>query len=278
MKKSLLILFLVLVSLVNAQDVQIVRESQDNLLLGEVLNVNININNPENIEKSYEVIETIPHGFELINPSEADSVKQYDAISTKLYKWKITIKPKKILTLNYQIKPENVGEYTLLSTKLIDLTTNDISLGEPKQVFVLCDPDGKCKDDENMINCPEDCSGSVSDGICNYKADGICDPDCEEEPDCKNLSYNKLIYYGFGLLIFLILIIFIFKITKLKKNENFLNSATNQNILKESADAIRSFRISGYNDDQIRQEFLKKGWSNEDLDKIFEYVKNTKNL
>ena len=82
--KKLLLIFLLLVSIVNAQEANIVKDVRNEINLGEILNVNININNPESINKSYEIIETIPHGFSLINPNQPDEIEQRNAISIKL--------------------------------------------------------------------------------------------------------------------------------------------------------------------------------------------------
>lgn len=219
MKKLILLLFLLLISLVNAQNVNVVKDAPSTINLQDILNVDISINNPENIKKSYEIIEIIPQGFSLIQPSQPDEIEQRDALSIMLYRWKTDIQPQKIFTINYKIKPNEVGEYTIPPTKVIDLSNNNIYLSEPKQILVLCKSNNICEENENSVNCPEDCKGGLKDGICEYKADGICDPDCEEEPDCKDLG-SKIYIYLIVLIVLIFLIIFIIKIIKLKKNEN----------------------------------------------------------
>ena len=222
MKKIIFLIFLVLISLVNAQQINVVKDAPDAIKLQDILNVDISINNPEDIKKSYEIVEIIPQGFTLIQPSQPDDIEQRDALLIMLYRWKTDIQPKNVFTINYKIKPNEVGEYTIPPTKVIDLSDNNIYLSEPKQILVLCNPDNMCEENENSVNCPEDCKGSLKDGICEYKADGICDPDCEEEPDCKNLSSNYYIYLIIISLFILTTIIFVIsKIKKLKKNENF---------------------------------------------------------
>lgn len=210
--KKLLLIFLIFISLVNAQNINVVKDAPDSININEVLKVDISVNNPSNSEKSYDITETIPQGFTLINPKEPDNIEQRNGISVMLYHWKITIQPNKIFTLSYKIKPNQVGEYTIPPTKVDDVSTNTIYLSQPKQLIVMCAPDNKCQDNENYINCPQDCGRSIKDGICDYISDGKCDPDCDKEPDCNNakINYN---YYIFGviLLVILILIIKFFK-------------------------------------------------------------------
>lgn len=267
MKKIIFLLFLLLISLVNAQNVNVVKDAPSTINLQDILNVDISINNPENIKKSYEIIEIIPQGFSLIQPSQPDEIEQRDALSIMLYRWKTDIQPQKIFTINYKIKPNEVGEYTIPPTKVIDLSNNNIYLSEPKQVLVLCRSNNLCEENENSVNCPEDCKGGLKDGICEYKADGICDPDCEEEPDCKKTSQTIYILIIAILSVIVITIFLINKIKKSKKNLNFTD--VNNKKFNETIKYVKLFRERGYSDEQIRQKFLEKGWSNEDLDEIF---------
>jgi hypothetical protein len=215
--KKILLIFLILIAIANAQQANVVRDAPDTIRLQDVLSVNININNPENIKRSYQIIEVIPQAVTLVQPKEPDEIEKRNALSIKLFKWEIDVEPNKIITLNYKIKPDNVGEYTLNPTKVIDLTTNDVFLSEPEQVLVLCLPDKQCEGDENSVNCPEDCKTGAKDGICDYKSDGICDPDCIEEPDCKNKTSSSNIYFILIGIIGFICIIFLLKFL-LKKN------------------------------------------------------------
>jgi len=49
--------------------------------------------------------------------------------------------------------------------------------------------DGICEENENALQCLQDCSEQKKDGLCNYEKDNICDPDCMNvDPDCKQLS------------------------------------------------------------------------------------------
>ena len=54
-------------------------------------------------------------------------------------------------------------------------------------MLAKCNEDGVCDKDENRIDCPQECSESRKDNICQNIEDGVCrtDPDCEgEDSDC----------------------------------------------------------------------------------------------
>src|SRR3989338_549679 len=271
MKKIILILLLV-IGLVNAQGTNVIKDTQGIVKVNEVVEVNININNPNDFESSYEIIEMIPNGFSLIDPGQPDETQQRDAISIRMYKWMIKIDPQKIFTIKYKIKPDEVGEYIIPPTKVNDLRTSEIFLSEPKKILVLCVPNNKCEGNENSFNCPEDCTGDLRDGICNYKADGICDPDCEEEPDCNNVYSSNYLYTVLISLGFLVLIVFIINILKKsKKNEENLDD-DKEAVFQKARESVKLFREKGYNNKQVKEEFFKKGWSKEDIDRIFEHI------
>ncbi|MEK6907494.1 MAG: hypothetical protein AABW45_03115 [Nanoarchaeota archaeon] len=268
MKKLLFILLLIFsVFLVNAQESIIIKDARDKINLQDILEVKITVNNNENSEKSYEVTEAVPLGFSLVDPSKETNIEQRNALSIKIFKWSIKVPSKNSYVINYKIKPDGVGEYVISPTKVNDLSNNDVFLSESKQILVSCVPNNKCEGNENMLNCAEDCGTGASDGICDYKVDGICDPDCEDEPDCKVkiLNYN----YIYIVLAITVLLFFIFFIKGLLRSRgDNMNNASNSN--DAVLNAVRSFKNQGYSDEQIKQEFLKKGWKKEDIEKIFD--------
>src|SRR3989344_4767209 len=212
-KKILLLLF----GIVNAQEITVIKEAPDTINFNEILSVNLKITNLDDIEKSYQIIETIPQGVSLIDPSEPDEVQKYNALSVNLYKWNIDIKPKETFTITYKIKPDNLGEYIIPPTKVNDLSTNYVFLSDSKQIIVSCVSNNQCEANENSLNCPDDCSTGMADGICDYKADERCDPDCEEEPDCKNTGLGSSVYLIVIGIISLFIIIFLIKLFKKPK-------------------------------------------------------------
>mgnify|MGYP001595589470 FL=1 len=210
MKKILLLNFGIFIISVSAQQtINVAKESQDNIKLGDILSVDIKINNLENAEKHYEVREAIPQGVTLIDPDKPNEIEKHNALEVMLYKWDIIIPKNQVFNLNYKIKPNQVGEYTISPTKVIDSETKDMFLSESKHVIVSCIPNNICDENENYLNCPQDCGASIADGICNYKADGICDPDCEKEPDCKNIASNNSSYTIIILVVLLLIVFFL---------------------------------------------------------------------
>lgn len=218
MKKLIFILICVIlvISSVFAQEVIVTKETTDNIKLNDIIEVKINILNPYSIEKTYEVSERIPNNVELIEPSQPDEVKQFNGIEANFLKWNLLISPNMISTISYKIKITELGDYSIQATDITDPLTEETFFSNGLEFSVSCNPNNECEDNENYLNCPEDCNQGASDGICNYAADGICDPDCEEEPDCKETKINIL---GIILipLILAIIIFGLFLIFKRKK-------------------------------------------------------------
>jgi hypothetical protein len=52
---------------------------------------------------------------------------------------------------------------------------------------ILCNKDGNCNNNENVLSCPEDCSAEQPDNYCLALIDNVCDPDCVAgvDPDCN---------------------------------------------------------------------------------------------
>ena len=191
-------------NLVNAQQISVLKEAENQIQIGEVLEVKININNPYNEDVELEVLERIINGVTLVQPTKPDKTEFHDAIEASFFRWKVDIPAKKIVTLTYKIKLNNLGEYTLAPTRITNLANNEVYLSESLNINVLCNPNNICEENENSLNCPQDCSSGIADGICDYKLDNKCDPDCEYDPDCGRVTeptkINKnFIFYILGL-------------------------------------------------------------------------------
>ncbi|MEM2919043.1 MAG: DUF333 domain-containing protein [Candidatus Altiarchaeota archaeon] len=72
-------------------------------------------------------------------------------------------------------------------------------------IAVICG-NGKCEQNENFGNCPEDCPSGERDNYCDAQSDDKCDPDCRAEldPDCTTVRCGD-------------------KICNFEQGENFLN-------------------------------------------------------
>ena len=225
MKKIIyFIIFVLLVNIVLAQE--IVKEAPQEIKLNEIIEIKINIHNIDSTEKEFTIRENLPQDIEVIEPTKF-LTKRNDALKVNYYEWITTISPNKIKTLTYKIKPLSLGEYSIGSTELMD-NSNLRTYESNSIVFkVKCNPNNQCEINENSINCPEDCKTGSSDGICDYKADGICDPDCDDEPDCKKLELN-MNYLIIPFIIILVLIFLIWLFFKIfKKNPKIENIQQN---------------------------------------------------
>ncbi len=64
---------------------------------------------------------------------------------------------------------------------------------------------GKCESHESAFDCPQDCSVSAKDDLCNYAKDGICDPDCRNlDSDCRETNWAVIAGIFAALIIFII--------------------------------------------------------------------------
>ena len=82
---TILILILIL-PLASAQDLEAIKEAKTNFIYGEEVEVKINFNNPYTSTRIFEVKESLPQGFILINPKNADDIEYHDGITTKIFK------------------------------------------------------------------------------------------------------------------------------------------------------------------------------------------------
>jgi hypothetical protein len=221
MKKIIYLIFLLLaINLVLAQDIEVVKESLQEIKLNDIIEIKIHISNPSSAEKEFSVIENLPQDIEVIDPIKV-FIKRNDALEIKYYEWIVKVPANKIETINYKIKPLSLGQYLIGSTEITDKSNLKIYESNSITFNVKCTPNNKCENNENSITCPEDCNTGISDGICNYKADGICDPDCNDEPDCKKSEVN-INYFIAPFIIIIVIILLIWLLPKIfKKRETY---------------------------------------------------------
>jgi len=199
-----LIFALIFLNAASAQEIQVVKDYPQEINLGDIMEIKLYISNSYSIKKEFIITENLPQNIEIIEPLET-STKINDGLKIKYYNWKTSISPNSIKEIVYKIKPLSLGAYIIKSTEVADTSDSKIFMSNPASFDVKCSPNNQCDAEENSVNCPEDCPAGADDGICNYKADGFCDPDCEEEPDCKK-SYSFLYFTA----IFIIILIFSF--------------------------------------------------------------------
>ncbi len=209
MKKIILIIILLLMlELVYAQNIQVVKETKNSITQNNNLDVKIIFNNPYNNSADFEVKEILPQGITLINPSKADNFEHHDGLLTQVYRWQISLEKGEIASITYTIKLNSLGEYGITPTIVLDKLTNTKYLSNAVSFNVYCTSNNICEENENSLNCPLDCKKGLKDNICDYKLDNICDADCKEDPDC-GLKNTKPIFI---ILIILILVIVLYLI------------------------------------------------------------------
>ena len=213
MKIITLLLLLLILPLVNAQELTVIKEASSSITQNEILEVKIIINNLYSEQRTVEVKEVIPQGVTLINPSMPDNYEYNDGILTEVLNWQITLKPREIIYITYSIKTDGLGEYGLRPTIVTDKKDSKAYSSNSVQFNVYCSSNNLCEVNENNLNCSFDCGIQSNDNICDYKLDNICDEDCREDPDCK--FYSNPFFTVLVIILFLIIIGYFF-LTKKK--------------------------------------------------------------
>ncbi|MEK6933132.1 MAG: hypothetical protein AABW56_05065 [Nanoarchaeota archaeon] len=211
MKIIFLLLLLLILPLVNAQELQVIKEASNSITQNEILEVKIIVNNLYSEQRMIEVREVIPQGATLIDPSMPDNYEYNNGILTEVLSWQINLKPKEVIYMTYSIKTDGLGEYGLRPTIVTDKKDNKVYLSNAIQFSVYCFSNNICEINENNLNCPFDCKIQSNDNLCDYKLDDVCDEDCKEDPDCKFYSNPFFTVLVIILLIIIILYLFLTK-------------------------------------------------------------------
>ena len=156
--------------------------------------------------------ETLPQRITLIDPDEFET-EYYNGIPVKVLKWQITANSNEMVVINYKIKPDNLGDYSIKPTMVTYKKTNNVYKSQVFDFFVNCDSNNICEKNENSLNCAEDCKTGIKDNICDYKLDNACDPDCEEDPDCGEKPKSSLTF----IILILAVALIIYLIKRFKK-------------------------------------------------------------
>ncbi len=252
MKKIILaLIMLILTNIAMAQEIEVTKDSVPEIRLNEIIEINIRISNSYDSEKEVMIEEILPQDIQVISPEEF-FIKKNDALELKYYEWITKISPNSIKTISYKIKPLSLSQYSIGSTEVIDKSNSRVYSSNTLTFNVKCIPNNKCEVYESSNTCPEDCQTGAKDGICDYKADGICDKDCSDEPDCKKSNFNiNYIIIPLGILIIIIIIFIIFSWLFKKKQEITQNTKTEST--KETINNdLGNFKNQEKNDDPLK--------------------------
>lgn len=190
--KKIILLLLILSPVVYAQEITVLKESKSYINQGDSLDVTIIFNNPNSYITLFEVKEILPEGVTLISPNTPTRYEFHDGILKKVYKWQFNLNPGEIASVSYIIQPNNLGEYGITPTIITDKVNNIAYESNPLQFNVYCINNNLCEEGENSLNCALDCDKGIADNTCSYKLDNLCDPDCEQDPDCGVASLDAL--------------------------------------------------------------------------------------
>ncbi len=204
------VLLILNLTLVSAQTLRVTKPVPEEIRLGDVLEVNIIIENLENRRIDIYVKEMIGNAEpidppELNQPSSPTGCKY--CMPPPYYSWDMTLQSEETRTIVYKIKPVHPGEF-LFSRTIVTTSDGETYYSNLAITYVRCNENGVCEKDlvENYFNCPEDCSSGSEDNVCDLIEDGVCDPDCFEgvDPDCVDQEpviepqdWQKWIYINF---------------------------------------------------------------------------------
>lgn len=172
----------------SAINIQVVKNGTTEVAFGDILEVNIKINNLENSEVQISVKEHIQNA-DPVQPESfyAGKCPYKFCVEPNYYLWNVTIPPFSLYTITYRIKPLSFGNFVIPPTE-VQTSSGENFYSESLNVVVHCKTNAICEPElgENYLTCPEDCSSGSTDGVCDLIKDGICDPDCipDADPDC----------------------------------------------------------------------------------------------
>src|SRR3989344_4622420 len=211
MKVTVLFVFFMVLSVVYAQNgATVYREVQETASTGDVITVKLSVLNPYSDERTFSVEEKLPNDIVMIEPAEPHETRFFNGIKVSFLKWESSIKPGSVKSFEYKMRLNTPGEYSLSPTKVIDLKSGLDARSESSNIIVSCLPNGVCDENENYLNCNQDCIADALDGVCN-PAPGLCDPDCEGGEKCTRGEGGFSLWY---ILIPIVLIGIIFLIYK----------------------------------------------------------------
>jgi len=255
--KKMIIFIMIAIMFANSvlAQIEVTKDSIPEIRLNDIIEINMRISNSYNTEKEFFIEEILPQDVQVISPEEI-FIKKNDALEVKYYKWETKVSPNSIKTITYRIKPMSLGEYSIGSTEVIDKIDSSLYSSNILNFRVMCVPNNKCDAEESSSTCPEDCQTGLKDGICDYKADGICDLDCDDEPDCRKSSFNiNYIIIPLGIIIIIITLFVILSWIFKKKQEITQDTEGNKISIQQNTQIskdLSNFQNQEKNDDPLK--------------------------
>ena len=231
MKKYIIFLFFVIIlsSYVYAQEIKVNRETQTMANVNDIVSVKINILNTDDDERTFSIEEKLPDEITMITPAQPHETRLFNGIEASFLKWDVTINSGGVSSLEYKIKLDKPGDYSLSPTKISDTKTGLVVYGNPSNIVVSCLANGVCDEGETYLNCNEDCREDADDGVCN-PAPGLCDPDCEGGDKCGKGEGGFSLWYILIPLILIGIIYLIYRIGGKKESDISTEKVSTENV------------------------------------------------
>lgn len=181
-----LLVALITVSTAAAQEIVVEKQvEQESVRAGSLLGVRITVHNlgesAENV-----VVQEIVVGAEPVSPAELvvpQAPVGFIGVRLPYYEWELALAPGGSEEILYLIRPLTPGEYVIAPTRAY--ASGRQFLSNSATVDIACNANSVCEPglSENHMNCPADCPSGSGDLLCDFTADGVCDPDCAEGAD-----------------------------------------------------------------------------------------------
>ncbi len=191
-----LVLSLIVLDAVSAQEIAVEkRVEQESVRAGSLLAVRITVHNlggsVENV-----VVQEVVVGAEPFSPAELvvpQAPVGFIGVRLPYYEWELSLAPGDSEEILYIIRPLTPGEYVIAPTRAY--ANGRQFLSRSATVTIACNANSVCEPgfSENHMNCPADCPSGSGDLLCDFAADGVCDPDCavDADSDCHLPEYAE---------------------------------------------------------------------------------------
>ncbi len=179
-----------------AQEIAVEKHvGQESVMAGSLLAVRIIVHNlGESVETA--VVQEVVVGAEPVSPAELvvpPAPVGFIGVRLPYYEWELSLAPGESEEILYIIRPLTPGEYVIAPTRAY--ASGRQFLSNSATVSVACNANSVCESgfSENHMNCHADCPSGSGDLLCDFAADGVCDPDCATaaDSDCHLPEYAE---------------------------------------------------------------------------------------